>query len=89
MRYRFFQRNLLSNSPVSQLIFLESQEVFKENKQILSKRIERKRKETISDSTVKSQRIGITLKLEITKRTIALDVTDRLCRFKVRKEFYW
>ena len=38
----------------------------------------------ISEATVKSQRIGITVKLETTD-VPARDVTDRLCRFKVRK----
>ena len=56
--------NVLSNSPVRQLIFLESQEF--EKKTSKSSASERKRKEAISESTVKSQRIGITLKLEIT-----------------------
>ena len=53
-----FQRNLLSNSPVRQLIFLESQE--------FEKKTSKSWKEAISESTVKRQRIGITLKLEIT-----------------------
>ena len=43
----------------------------------------------ISESTVKSKRIGIMLKLEITHK-LAPDVPDRfskLCQFKVKKEF--
>ena len=47
-----------------QLIVLESHEF--EKKTSKSSASERKRKEAISESTVKSQRIGITLKLEIT-----------------------
>ena len=59
-----FQRNLLLKSPVRQLFFLESQEF--EKKTSKSSASERKRKEAISESTVKNQRIGITLKLELT-----------------------
>ena len=44
--------------------FLESQEF--EKKTSKSSAGDRKREEAISESTVKSQRIGITLKLEIT-----------------------
>ena len=53
---------------------------------MLSKRAEKE--ETISESTVKSQRIGIIAnhaKIRNHRRTIARDVTDRLCRFKVKK----
>ena len=59
MCYRFFQRNLLLDSPVRQLFFLESQEFEKKTSKSLAS--ERKRKEAISESTVKSQRIGITV----------------------------
>ena len=45
-----------AKSPVRQLFFLESQEF--EKKTSKSSGSERKRKEAISESTVKSQRIG-------------------------------
>ena len=38
------------------------------------------KEKAISESTVNSQRIGITLRLETVRK---------LCQFKVKKEFYW
>ena len=58
-----------------QLFFLESQEF--EKKTSKSSASERKRKETISESTVKSQQIGNHAKIGNHTRTIARDLTDR------------
>ena len=60
----FPAKSTVEFTKVRQLIFLESQEF--EKKTSKSSASERKRKEAISESTVESQRIGITLKLEIT-----------------------
>ena len=60
----FPAKSTVEFTTVRQLIFLESQEF--EKKTSKSSASEWKRKEAISESTVKSQRIGITLKLEIT-----------------------
>ena len=49
-------------------------------KQAHSRRANGKGKKAISESTVNSHRIGITVKLEAIKK---------LCHFKVKEEFYW
>ena len=46
---------------------------------------ERKRKEAISESTVKRTANRNHAKIRNQRRTIARDVTDRLCRFKVKQ----
>ena len=78
LRYRFFEWNLLWNSPVWQWLFLEPHE-FHEKKTSTPSAREWKRKKAISESTVNSQRIGITLKLEaIKKKTSSVEGQRRL-----------
>ena len=66
-----FQRNLLLNSPVRQLIVLESQEF--EKKTSKSSASERKRKETVDCQKPANRNHA---KIRNHRRTIARDLTD-------------
>ena len=76
MWYRFFQRNLLLNSPVRQLFFLEWQEFEKKtSKSSLSKRTDKKRSHFRVDRQTPANRNHA--KIRNHRRTIARDVRDR------------
>ena len=73
--YRFFHRNLQSNSPVRQLIFLELQEFKKKTSK--SSASERKKKESHFRVDCQKPAKRNHPKIRNHRRTIARDVTDR------------